>query len=128
MLKLARRFFGRFRLNLIIGPLCKLIEVVFDVLTPIVVALMIDEGVSRHSLPTVLFYGGVLGVFALVGIAFALVCQKMASRASQGIGTEIRATLYQHINELSALIQLPATEIAALFGVPVLQRAAETAA
>ncbi len=34
----------------------------------------------------------------------------------------------QHINELSALIQLPATEIAALFGVPVLQRAAETAA
>lgn len=101
MLKLARRFFGRFRLNLIIGPLCKLIEVVFDVLTPIVVALMIDEGVSRHSLPTVLFYGGVLGVFALVGIAFALVCQKMASRASQGIGTEIRATLYQHINELS---------------------------
>lgn len=101
MLKLARRFFGRFRLNLIIGPLCKLIEVVFDVLTPIVVALMIDEGVSRHSLPAVLFYGGVLGVFALVGIAFALVCQKMASRASQGIGTEIRATLYQHINELS---------------------------
>ena len=101
MLKLARRFFGRFRLNLIIGPLCKLIEVVFDVFTPIVVALMIDEGVSRHSLPTVLFYGGVLGVFALVGIAFALVCQKMASRASQGIGTEIRATLYQHINELS---------------------------
>ena len=101
MLKLARRFFGRFRLNLIIGPLCKLIEVVFDVLTPIVVALMIDEGVSRHSLPTVLFYGGVLGIFALVGIAFALVCQKMASRASQGIGTEIRATLYQHINELS---------------------------
>lgn len=101
MFQLARRFFGRFRLNLIVGPLCKLIEVVFDVLTPLVVALMIDEGVGRHSLPTVLFYGGVLAAFALMGIAFALVCQKMASRASQGIGTDIRSALYRHIDSLS---------------------------
>ena len=101
MLQLARRFFGRFRLNLILGPLCKLIEVVFDVLTPLVVARMIDEGVGQHSLSTVLFYGAVLALFALVGIAFALVCQKMASRASQGIGTDIRRALYQHINTLS---------------------------
>lgn len=101
MLQLARRFFGRFRLNLILGPLCKLIEVVFDVLTPLVVARMIDEGVGQRSLSTVLFYGAVLALFALVGIAFALVCQKMASRASQGIGTDIRRALYQHINTLS---------------------------
>ncbi len=101
MLQIARRFFGRFRVNLIVGPLCKLIEVVFDVLTPLVVAAMIDEGVTHRDLSAVLYYGGMLGVFALVGIAFALVCQKMASRASQGIGTDIRTALYHYINELS---------------------------
>ena len=101
MLKLARRFFGRFRVNLIVGPLAKLIEVVFDILTPLVIARMIDRGVLEHDLPTVIRYGCVLGAFALIGIAFALVCQKMASRASQGIGTDIRSALYAHINELS---------------------------
>ncbi len=101
MLQLARRFFGRFRVNLIVGPLCKLIEVVFDILTPLVIARMIDEGVLRHDIGAVLRYGALLGAFALVGIAFALVCQKMASRASQGIGTDIRSALYRHINRLS---------------------------
>ena len=101
MLALARRFFGRFRLNLIIGPLCKLVEVCFDLCTPIVIARMIDEGVLHHDLSRVAMYGCVLGAFALMGMSFALVCQKMASRASQGIGTEIRRALYAHINELS---------------------------
>ena len=101
MLELARRFFGRFRLNLIVGPLCKLVEVCFDLCTPLVIARMIDEGVVRHDLDRVVFYGCVLAVFALVGMGFALVCQKMASRASQGIGTEIRRDLYAHINALS---------------------------
>ena len=101
MLELARRFFGRFRLNLVVGPLCKLIEVCFDLCTPLVIARMIDEGVLHHDLGRVIMYGCVLGVFALVGIGFALVCQKMASRASQGIGTDIRAALYAHINCLS---------------------------
>ena len=101
MLALARRFFGRFRLNLIIGPLCKLVEVCFDLCTPIIIARMIDEGVLHHDLGRVAMYGCVLGAFALMGMSFALVCQKMASRASQGIGTEIRCALYAHINELS---------------------------
>ena len=101
MLELVRRFFGRFRLNLIIGPLCKLVEVCFDLCTPLIIARMIDEGVLHHDLTRVITYGCVLGAFALAGISFALVCQKMASRASQGIGTDIRSALYAHINELS---------------------------
>ena len=101
MLELARRFFGRFRLNLIVGPACKLVEVCFDLMTPILVARMIDRGVAAHDLSAVVSYGCLLGVFALVGIGFALVCQKMASRASQGIGTDVRSALYRHINRLS---------------------------
>ena len=101
MFKLLKRFGGSYRANLVLGPLCKLIEVVFDLFTPIIVAYMIDAGVGTHSVRPVLAGGGILLAMAAVAILFALACQKMASRASQGMGTSIRHSLYEHINALS---------------------------
>ena len=101
MFKLLKRFGGSYRANLVLGPLCKLIEVVFDLFTPIIVAYMIDAGVGTHSVQPVLAGGGILLAMAAVAILFALACQKMASRASQGTGTSIRHSLYEHINALS---------------------------
>ena len=101
MFKLLKRFGGSYRANLVLGPLCKLIEVVFDLFTPIIVAYMIDAGVGTHSVQSVLAGGGILLAMAAVAILFALACQKMASRASQGMGTSIRHSLYEHINALS---------------------------
>jgi len=85
MFKLLKRFGGSYRANLVLGPLCKLIEVVFDLFTPIIVAYMIDAGVGTHSVQPVLAGGGILLAMAAVAILFALACQKMASRASQGM-------------------------------------------
>ena len=101
MFKLLKRFGGSYRANLVLGPLCKLIEVVFDLFTPIIVAYMIDAGVGTHSVQPVLAGGGILLAMAALAILFALACQKMASRASQGMGTSIRHSLYEHINALS---------------------------
>ena len=101
MFKLFKRFGGSYRANLVLGPLCKLIEVVFDLFTPIIVAYMIDAGVGTRSVQPVLAGGGILLAMAAVAILFALACQKMASRASQGMGTSIRHSLYEHINALS---------------------------
>ena len=101
MFKLLKRFGGSYRANLVLGPLCKLIEVVFDLFTPIIVAYMIDAGVGTRSVQPVLTGGGILLAMAAVAILFALACQKMASRASQGMGTSIRHNLYEHINALS---------------------------
>ena len=101
MFKLLKRFGGSYRANLVLGPLCKLIEVVFDLFTPIIVAYMIDAGVGTRSVQPVLTGGGILLAMAAVAILFALACQKMASRASQGMGTSIRHSLYEHINALS---------------------------
>lgn len=101
MFKLLKCFGGSYRANLVLGPLCKLIEVVFDLFTPIIVAYMIDAGVGTHSVQPVLAGGGILLAMAAVAILFALACQKMASRASQGMGTSIRHSLYAHINALS---------------------------
>lgn len=101
MIELLRRFGGKFRRYMVIGPACKLIEVIFDLLTPLVIAQMIDKGIGAHDVNAVIHYGMVLGAMAVIGISFTLVCQKMAALTSQGMGTDIRGALYQHINKLS---------------------------
>ena len=101
MIELLRRFGGKFRRYMVIGPACKLIEVIFDLLTPLVIAQMIDKGIGAYDVNAVIHYGMVLGAMAVIGISFTLVCQKMAALTSQGMGTDIRGTLYEHINKLS---------------------------
>ena len=101
MIELLRRFGGKFRRYMVIGPACKLIEVIFDLLTPLVIAQMIDKGIGAHDVSAVIHYGMVLAAMAVIGISFTLVCQKMAALTSQGMGTDIRGALYQHINKLS---------------------------
>lgn len=101
MIELLRRFGGKFRRYMVIGPACKLIEVIFDLLTPLVIAQMIDKGIGAHDVSAVVHYGMVLAAMAVIGISFTLVCQKMAALTSQGMGTDIRGALYQHINKLS---------------------------
>lgn len=100
MIELLRRFGGKFRRYMVIGPACKLIEVIFDLLTPLVIAQMIDKGIGVHDVNAVVHYGMLLGAMAVIGISFTLVCQKMAALTSQGMGTDIRGALYQHINKL----------------------------
>ena len=101
MIELLGRFGGKFRRYMVIGPACKLIEVIFDLLTPLVIAQMIDKGIGAHDVSAVVHYGMVLAAMAVIGISFTLVCQKMAALTSQGMGTDIRGALYRHINKLS---------------------------
>lgn len=101
MIELLRRFGGKYRRYMVIGPACKLIEVIFDLLTPLVIAQMIDKGIGAHDVSAVVHYGMVLAAMAVIGISFTLVCQKMAALTSQGMGIDIRGALYKHINKLS---------------------------
>ena len=101
MLELLKRFSAGYRRYFIIGPACKLLEVFFDLLTPLVIARMIDEGVGARDPAAVLRYGALLAAMAVVGMGFTLVCQKMAALASQGMGTGMRAALYRRINEFA---------------------------
>lgn len=100
MIELLRRFGGKFRRYMVIGPACKLIEVIFDLLTPLVIAQMIDKGIGARDVDAVVHYGAVLAAMAVIGISFTLICQKMAALTSQGMGTDIRGALYEHINKL----------------------------
>lgn len=85
----------------IIGPFFKLVEAVFELIVPVIVAWIIDTAIPRgqNGDYSGLIYGGLiilaLGVF---GLGFALTAQFFASRASMGFGTNLRRDLYAHIN------------------------------
>lgn len=100
MRRLAR-FLKKYRFHVIAGPIFKLIEAIFELIVPLVMADMIDVGVANHDMHYIWQRGGLLIVLGLVGLASSLTCQTFASRASQGVGTDLRRELFHHINTLS---------------------------
>ena len=100
MIKLLQ-YLGKYKKFAWIGPIFKLIEAVFELIVPVVTAKMIDYGVRTADPGYVWKMGGILVLLGLVGLASALVCQKCASIASQGFGTNLRNALYHRINTFS---------------------------
>ena len=96
-----RRFLKDYKKECIIGPLCKLFEAILELLVPLVMASIIDVGINNNDYNYVLKMGGVMILLSVVGLISALVCQYLASKASQGAGTKIRRELFAHINSLS---------------------------
>lgn len=100
MLRLAR-FMKGYKIQLIFGPLFKLTEAVFELIVPIVMAFIIDNGVKQYNTAYVYKMGGVLVLLGITGLICALICQYFASVASQGTGTVLRNELFRHISGLS---------------------------
>lgn len=95
------RFLKPYRLQTILGPIFKLIEAIFELIVPLVMADMIDVGVANRDVGYLWQRGGLLVLLGVVGLASSLTCQTMASRASQGVGTDLRRELFHKINTLS---------------------------
>ena len=96
-----RRCLKDYKLQLIIGPICKLIEAVFELFIPVITADIIDNGVRNNDVGYVMQKGALMVLLGALGLGFALVCQKSASIASQGFGTKVRSAMFRHINTLS---------------------------
>ena len=90
-----------FTKRLIIGPIFKLIEAIFELIVPILMALIIDEGVKYQNKTYIYSVGAIIIVLGILGLGSSLVCQFNASRASQGYGTLLRNAIFRKINSLS---------------------------
>lgn len=102
MFKLAKKYLGAFKKELIIGPAAKLTEAIFELIVPLIMADIIDTGINGGAgKPYIYKMGGIMVFLGVLGLCCALVCQYLASRASQSVGTVIRNDLFRHINSLS---------------------------
>ncbi|MBQ1538378.1 MAG: ABC transporter ATP-binding protein [Ruminococcus sp.] len=84
-----------------LGPLGKLLEAIFELIVPIVMARIIDIGIPAGDKPYIFRLGGVLVMLGILGLAASLTAQYFAAKAAVGFGTELRSALFKHINTLS---------------------------
>ena len=96
-----RRYLKNYKKECFIGPICKLFEAILELLVPLVMANIIDIGVKNDDGEYVFKMGLVLALLAALGLGSALICQYLASKASQGVGTQLRKDLFKHISSLS---------------------------
>lgn len=102
MFKLAKKYLGGFKKELIVGPAAKLTEAIFELIVPLIMADIIDVGINGGAgKPYIYRMGGIMILMGALGLCCALVCQYLASRASQGVGTVVRNDLFRHIGSLS---------------------------
>ncbi|MEG1608525.1 MAG: ABC transporter transmembrane domain-containing protein, partial [Clostridia bacterium] len=80
-----------------------MLEAIFELLVPLIMADLIDNGINNANatLGFILGRGGIMLALGVVGFGCSLLCQYIASKCSQGYGTDLRNGLYEHINKLS---------------------------
>lgn len=113
MFKLYGKYLKFYKKEVILGPLFKLLEAIFELIVPLIMARIIDNGINKGNVSYIWQMGLVLVVVAVVGFCSTLVCQYFASVASQGVGTKLRDDLFKHIEglDLGQIEQLGVAEL-----------------
>ena len=94
-------YLKKYRKESIIAPLFKLLEALFDLFVPLLVARMIDAGGTADGTRTVwLSFGGLL-LMAAVGLGCSVIAQYFAAKASTGFGGALRQAMFDHIQSFS---------------------------
>lgn len=100
-MKRLLRYLKNYKKELVFGPMFKLLEAIFELMVPMVMAKIIDKGIAGNDSSYILRMSGLIVVLGVCGLGFALTCQYLAARCAYGFGTELRSALFSHINKLS---------------------------
>ncbi len=95
----------KYKKQVILGPLFKIIEVIFELFMPLIMKYIIDTGYNEAlesgNFNKIIIPGILIIVICILGFCSTLVCQYFASIASQGYGTDLRNLIFKKTNELS---------------------------
>ncbi|MGN0336900.1 MAG: ABC transporter ATP-binding protein [Lachnospiraceae bacterium] len=94
-------FLRDYKKESIIAPLFKMLEALFDLLVPLVVASIINKGIKYGDKTYIYQMCGVLILLAVVGLVCALCAQYFAAKAAVGFAAKLRHALFEHIQSLS---------------------------
>lgn len=85
----------------ILAPLFKLLEAFFELMVPLVMANIIDYGISNRNMGYIGKMGLLLLLLGVVGLASSITAQFFAAKAAVGFSTKLRQALFDHIEDLS---------------------------
>lgn len=95
----------KYKKEFILGPIFKIVEVVFELMIPFLMKYMINTGIpsfqNNEGVGKILYPGLIIIAFCIFGFLSTLVCQYFASVASQGFGTDLRNRIFLKVNSLS---------------------------
>ncbi|MBX4223927.1 ABC transporter transmembrane domain-containing protein, partial [Enterococcus faecium] len=92
------RYAKDYRKQIILGPFFKFLEAVFELVLPLMMASLIDNGLKMNDRGKIIEMGLWMVAMSVIGLICAIICQYYASIASQGFGTELRNQLIKKIN------------------------------
>ena len=96
-MKYITHYLGSYKKESLLAPLFKMLEAIFELLVPIVMAHMIDDGIAMKDRAYILRMCGLLILFACVGLLVAVTAQYFASKAATGAASDMRRDLFHHI-------------------------------
>lgn len=85
----------------VLAPLFKMLEASFELMVPLVMAAIIDDGIVNGDKPYIIKMGVVLIILAIVGLISAVTAQYFSAKAAVGFATKLRNALFSHIQGLS---------------------------
>lgn len=100
-MKQILKYLKEYKKECICAPLFKLLEASFELIVPLVMAAIIDNGITASDKPYIWKMGGVLVLLAAVGLASSVTAQYFAAKAAVGFSTKLRHILFEKIESLS---------------------------
>ena len=100
-MKKLLKYLKKYKINLVVGPILKLLEAIIEVLLPIIIAYFIDN-YQNFSTEELMNYSILLIILVTFGLIFACTAQYIAARTSQGYSKILREKLFSHIQKIPA--------------------------
>lgn len=100
-MKKLLRYLKNYKKESILGPLFKLVEVVFELTVPLVMASLIDDGIGKRDYSHIVTMFGVLVLLGVLGLTSAVTAQFFAAKAAAGFAKDVKHDLFAHIQTLS---------------------------
>lgn len=94
-------FLKPYKKECIIGPIFKLLEAFLELLLPTIMILIVNNGIASRDSDYIVRMGFIMLLMSLLGFGASVTCQYLASKASQGYGTDLRNALFTHISSFS---------------------------
>lgn len=95
------KYLKKYKIESILAPFFKLIEVAFELIVPLIVSTIIDVGIENGDKVYIIKRCLLLGLLGILGLCSTLVAQYFSAKASVGFASDIRHALFQHIGKLS---------------------------
>lgn len=100
-MKIFLKYLKPYILQCILAPAFKMLEALFELFVPLVMARLIDNGINNNDKDYIIREGLILALLALIGLLLSLTAQYFAAVSAMNFGKEVRLSLFRHIEELS---------------------------